>query len=143
MKILATAGLLAGATFFVCTAHAQTTAPDFPAAPAASAAPRPAPKLPVDAARAKRQAQMSPEDAARDQQLQVMEARTGNTSFGTERSGPAKDKSTGGFTVRKFRELRGQEQQKGSTRRVLMGARTTGEPLNHKHKAGKHKFLFF
>lgn len=142
-NLLATALLAAATLLWAAAAQAQTTAPDFPTQPAANA-PRPAAKLPVDAARAKRQAQMSPEDAARDQQLQVMEARTGNTSFGMERGGPAKDNTTGGFTVRKFRELRGQEQQKGTTRRVLMGARTTGEPLVHKHKTGKkHKFLFF
>jgi hypothetical protein len=84
---------------------------------------------------------MSPEDAARDQQLQIMEARTGNTSFGMERGGPARqrDNASGGFTVRKFRELRGQEQEKGTSRRVPMGARTTGKPLKQK----KHKFLFF
>lgn len=89
---------------------------------------------------------MSPEEAARDQQLQIMEARTGNTTFGMERTGPARpqDNAAGGFTVRKYRELRGQEQQKGTTRRVLMGARTTGEPLKHNHgSARKHKFLFF
>lgn len=92
----------------------------------------------------RRQQQMSPEDAARDQQLQVMEARTGNTSFGMERGGPSRqqDKGSGSFMVRKFKELPGQEQQKGTTRRVQMGARTTGKPLEHKHKA-KHKFLFF
>lgn len=126
-------------------AQAQTTAPDFPTQPRAGT-PRPAPKLPVDAARTRRQQQMSPEEAARDQQLQIMEARTGNTTFGMERSGPARaqDNTSGRFTVRKYRELRGQEQQKGTTRRVLMGARTTGEPLKHKHgSTRKHKFLFF
>ena len=84
---------------------------------------------------------MSPEDAARDQQLQIMEARTGNTSFGMERGGSARpqDKAAGSFMVRKFRELPGQEQQKGTTRRVQMGARTTGKPLTQK----KHRFFFF
>lgn len=139
-KLVVAAALAACTSCTVTTARAQSTAPDFPA-PATAAAPRSAAKLPVDADRARRQAQMSPEEAARDQQMQIMEARTGNTSFGMARRGAyqPQDKANGAFTVRKFRELRGQEQQKGTTRRVQMGARTTGQPLNHK----KHKFLFF
>lgn len=137
------AALLVGSALLLAapTARAQSAAPDFPAAAKVASPPR---SLPADAARARRQQQMSPEDAARDQQLQVMEARTGNTSFGMERGGPARqqDKGSGSFTVRKFKELPGQEQQKGTTRRVLMGARTNGQPLVHKHKT-KHKFLFF
>lgn len=140
MKIFV-AALLAGAALLPAAALAQVTAPDFPTQPTA-AAPRQATKLPVDAARMRRQQQMSPEDAARDQQLQIMEARTGNTSFSMERGGPSRqpDKGNGGFTVRKFRQLRGQEEKRGETRRVAMGARTTGQPLNHKKK---HRFLFF
>lgn len=141
-KTIALAFAISAGLVAASAAHGQTTAPDFPTSTATAA--RPMVKPPLDAARLRRQQQMSPEDAARDQQLQVMEARTGNTSFGMERGGPARqqDKSTGGFTVRKFRELPGQEQQKGTTRRVQMGARTTGQPLEHKHKT-KHKFLFF
>lgn len=122
-------------------ARAQTTAPDFPT-PGTPA--RPAPGAPADNARTRRQQQMSPEDAARDQQMQLLEARTGNTSFGAERSGPYRqmDKAGGGFTVRKFRELPGQEQKRGQSRRVLMGGRTTGKPLVHDH-GRKKKFLLF
>lgn len=121
-------------------AQAQAVAPDFPAQPG-TPAPARAAKLPVDAARVRRQQQMSPEDAARDQQLQIMEARTGNTSFGMARGAARpQDKANGGFTVLKFKQLRGQEEKRGETRRVLMGAHTTGEPLNRKKK---HKFLFF
>lgn len=87
---------------------------------------------------------MSPEDAARDQQLQVLEARTGNTSFGAERGGPYRqmDKSGSAFTVRKFKVMPGQEQQRGISKRVTMGGRTSGKPLVHNHH-GPHKFLFF
>lgn len=85
---------------------------------------------------------MSPEDAARDQQLQLLEARTGNTSFGADKSGPYRqlDKTGGSFTVRKFRALPGQDQKRGESRRVRMGARTTGKPLVHDRKK---KFLLF
>ncbi len=91
----------------------------------------------------RRQQQMSPEDAARDQQLQILEARTGNTSFAAERGGPARqlDKSGGAFTVRKFRALPGQDHKKGESHQVVLGGRTTGKPLVHNH--GRKRFLFF
>jgi hypothetical protein len=97
----------------------------------------------MDGARARRQQQMSPEDAARDQQMQLLEARTGNTSFGAEKGGPYRqlDKTGGSFTVRKFKALPGQEQEKGVSRRVQMGGRTKGKPLVHDRS--RKKFLFF
>lgn len=121
-------------------ARAQSAAPDFPA-PASQG--RPAPSAP-DNARTRRQQQMSPEDAARDQQMQLLEARTGNTSFGAEKGGPYRqlDKAGGSFTLRKFKALPGQDQKRGESRRVLMGARTKGKPLVHDH-GRKKKFLFF
>ena len=142
-KILAIVPLALAAFLLTApAARAQTqapaVAPDFPAAgsPARPASPR-------DAARARRQQQMSPEDATRDQQLQILEARTGNTSFGAEKGGPARqtDKASGAFTVRKFRALPGQEHKKGESRQVVMGGHTTGKPLVHKHK--HKKFLLF
>lgn len=121
-------------------AKAQSTAPDFPAAGSPA---RPAASL-VDPARARRQQQMSPEDAARDQQLQVLEARTGNTSFGTERGGPYRqlDKAGNAFTVRKFKAMPGQEQKRGMSKRVVMGANPKGKPLVH-DRGRKKRFLFF
>lgn len=143
VKNLVTTGLLFGSlTFFgASAAQAQTTAPDFPSPgqqPRSTASPVP------DATRTRRQQQMSPEDAARDQQLQVLEARTGNTSFGAEKGGPYRqlDKTGGSFTVRKFRALPGQEQERGVSRRVMMGGRTKGKPLVH-GRSQKKKFLFF
>lgn len=125
----------------VSAASAQSAAPDFPA-PGSPA--RPAAKSVTDPARARRQQQMSPEEAARDQQLQILEARTGNTSFGVEKGGPYRQLDKGGnsFTVRKFKALPGQEQQKGVSRRVPMGANPKGKPLEHTH-GRKKKFLFF
>ena len=144
MKKIVVAALLAGSASLLIpsAARAQTSAPDFPApgSPARAAA------TPADANRARRQQQMSP-DAARDQQLQVLEARTGNTSFGAERGGPFRqlDKAGGSFTVRKFRALPGQDQKKGESRRVRMGGRVKGKPLVHEHGSNKkkHRFLFF
>lgn len=135
--------LVAGSSLLATTStQAQTTAPNFPA-PAGSPA-RSAPTPTGSADRMRRQQQMSPEDAARDQQLQILEARTGNTSLGAERGGPYRqlDKDGSSFTVRKFRALPGQEQKRGVSRRVQMGARTNGKPLVHDHGRRK-KFLFF
>lgn len=136
--VLATGSVLLA----TASAQAQTTAPNFPAPPGSPA--RTAPTPTGNADRMRRQQQMSPEDVARDQQMQVLEARTGNTSLGAERGGPYRqlDKNGGSFTVRKFRALPGQEQKRGVSRRVLMGARTNGKPLVHDH-GRKKKFLFF
>lgn len=129
--------LLLGAS----SVHAQAVAPDFPAS--GSPARPTTSTIAPDGARTRRQQQMSPEDAARDQQMQLLEARTGNTSFAAERGGPARqfDKSGGAFTVRKFKALPGQEHKKGESRQVVMGGHTTGKPLVHKH--GRKRFFFF
>lgn len=122
-------------------ASAQATAPDFPTSGSPA---QPGSASLVDPARTRRQQQMSPEAAARDQQLQVLEARTGNTSFGAERGGPYRqlDKGSNAFTVRKFKAMPGQEQKRGVSKRVVMGANPKGKPLVHDHKR-KKKFLFF
>jgi hypothetical protein len=141
-KIVVAAPLLFIALLLsVSSAIAQTVAPDFPAS--GSPARPGAPTTALDGARTRRQQQMSPDDAARDQQLQILEARTGNTSFAAERGGPARqlDKSGGAFTVRKFKALPGQEHKRGESRQVVMGGHTTGKPLVHKHN--RKKFLFF
>ncbi len=139
MKSFPAAVIFAGLLLTAAGAQAQSTAPNFPA-PGSPARPN-APAF-KDDARARRQQQMSPEDAARDQQLQLLEARTGNTSLGAERGGPYRqmDKAGSSFTVRKFKALPGQEQKRGETRRVQMGAHTTGKPLVN---GRKKKFLLF
>lgn len=97
----------------------------------------------IDPARLRRQQQMTPEDAARDQQLQILEARTGNTSFGASNGKPAHqyDKGSGGFTLRKYRAMPGQENKRGLGHQAP-GSITKGQPLVHNHKK-KKKFLFF
>ena len=134
MKKLFAAGLLASTAILLSTsaAKAQSSAPTGGAT--ANAA---------DPARMRRQQQMSPEDAARDQQLQILEARTGNTSFGAGSNGPARqyDKSSGAFTVRKFKVMRGQKQKHGMSRQAP-GIDPKGKPLVHDH-GRKKKFLFF
>lgn len=139
MKSFPVTAFVAGLLVSAAGAQAQSTAPNFPA-PGSPA--RPTAPVFKDDARARRQQQMSPDDAARDQQMQLLEARTGNTSFGAEKGGPYRqlDKTGNSFTVRKFKALPGQEQKRGESRRVLMGAHTTGKPLVHDRKK---KFLLF
>ena len=136
MKNLFAAGLLAGSLVVVGTssARAQSSAPS-----AASEAPAKS----IDPARTRRQQQMTPEEAARDQQLQILEARTGNTSFGASSGGAYRqyDKTNGAFTVRRYKAMPGQENKRGLGHQAP-GSVTKGQPLVHEHSR-KKKFLFF
>ena len=123
-------------------AQAQA-APNFPGNPAATGrAPR---ANPQEAARQQRRAQMSPDEARHDEQMALLEARTGNTSF--SRGGPERqlDKATagGGFTVRKFKSRPGQMggDQRGQGH-YRGGIDPAGKPLVHKHKTRKRFGIF-
>ena len=94
----------------------------------------------ADIANMQRRMNMNPEDAKRDQQIELLEARAGgsaNTSFGRS-SGPARqyEKGSGGFTVRKFKagkHTRNAMMKKGEGR-AAPGIDPKGKPLNHKKK---------
>ena len=93
----------------------------------------------ADIANMQRRMNMNPDDAKRDQQLEVLEARAGsaNTSFGRS-SGPARqyEKGSGGFTVRKFKaskHARNAMMKKGESR-AAPGVDPKGKPLKHKKK---------
>ena len=98
-------------------------------------------------ARTQRRAAMSPDEVKKDQQLALLEARTGNTSFGNH--GPDRqfdsNRAGGGFMVRKFKAQAGKpgyaENKRGQSR-SFGGSNPEGKPLVHKHPR-KHKFLFF
>lgn len=150
MKKLFFAVLLASASFLAVPAHAQ--------------APRPATEEQTrqtseegvrkskrkatasDIANMQRRMNMNPNEAKRDQQMEVLEARAGggaNTSFGRA-SGPARqyEKGSGGFTVRKFKaskHARNAMMKRGQSR-PAPGIDPKGKPLKHKKKKG---FLFF
>lgn len=137
MKKLIAAVLLTATTLVAFEAHAQ------------SAEPRPARKSSrkasgEDIARMQRRMSMNPDEVKRDQQVEILEARSGgtaNTSFGRA-SGPARqyDKGSSGFTVRKFKDKRGTAQQQRGQSRKAPGIDPKGKPLSHKKK---HRFLFF
>jgi hypothetical protein len=138
VKNLFIAGVLTGSFVLLgaVAVQAQTSAPNTAATGA--------PAKPVDPARMRRQQQMTPEEAARDQQLQVLEARTGNTSFGAGSSGGGYreyDKRGGGFTIRKYKAMPGQENKRGLGHQAP-GSITKGQPLVH-NRSRKKKFLFF
>ena len=134
MKNLFIAGVLTGSFVLWGAVAAQAQS---------SAAAAEAPTKAVDPARMGRQQQMTPEEAARDQQLQILEARTGNTSFGASTGKPSHqyDKGSGGFTLRKYRAMPGQENKRGLSHQAP-GSITKGQPLVHNHSR-KKKFLFF
>ncbi|UOQ72631.1 hypothetical protein [Hymenobacter cellulosilyticus] len=95
-------------------------------------------------ARMQRRMSMNPDEVKRDQQLEILEARSGgtaNTSFGRA-SGPARqyEKGNSGFTVRKFKDKRGTAQQKrGQSRRAP--ALTQGQAAQAQKEAPVPVFL--
>ena len=150
MKNLLTVAVLAAGSLAAPAGRAQSAAPNFPTAPApgtpSAAAGRASRASAQELARQQRRAQMSPDEAKRDEQMALLEARTGNTSF--SRGGPERqlDKATagGGFTVRKFKSRAGQMagDQRGQGH-YRGGIDPPGKPLEHKHPGRKKKFGLF
>ncbi|HEX8427691.1 hypothetical protein [Hymenobacter sp.] len=148
MKKILAAALLVFAGLLSRPVHAQTssiTATE-PGSQAREQGPRKRKANSSDIANMQRRMNMNPDDAKRDQQLELLQARAGggaNTSFGRA-AGPARqyEKSSGGFTVRKFKaskHAKNAMMKKGQSR-PAMGIDPKGKPLNHKKK--KH-FLSF
>lgn len=137
------------AAFAATPARAQTGAPDFPAAAPGAPAARPANphQSPEAKAREERRQRMSPDEARRDQQLEVLEARAGggtsNTSFGRSASQARQyERGGGSFMVRKFKDkTAGTNRQKRGQTHPMGGIDPKGERLVDK-KRKKH-FLFF
>lgn len=133
------------------SAQAQSSAPDFPATPAAApAAPAPAnPRLsPAAKAREERRARMSPEEARRDQQMEILEARAGggtsNTTFGRQASQSRQyEGGAGGFKVKKFKDKRpGNKAFKRGQPRPAGGIDPKGKPLRHNNRGRNHFGIF-
>ena len=98
----------------------------------------------TDIARMQQRMSMNAGEVKRDQQMEILEARSGtaNTSLGRA-AGPARqyDKGSGGFAVRKFKDNRvGTARQKRGQTRPAGFVDPKGKPISHKKK--KH-FLFF
>ena len=146
MKSLLVAVLLGGLSLAASTVCAQTSGPAFPTVgqgASEAGARRNTGKNAEELARNQRRASMTPDEIKQDQQLQLLEARTGNTSFG--RNGAERhfdsNRSGNGFTVRKFKAKPGSAEQKRGMGHPIGGSNPAGKPLVHKH--GRKNFLFF
>lgn len=146
MKKVLAAAVLISAGFLSQTAQAQvpSLSSDEPVRQQQASRKRKASS--VDIANMQRRMNMNPEEAKRDQQLEVLQARAGgtaNTSFGRA-AGPARqyEKSTGGFTVRKYKASKHAKNamMKRGQSRPSMGVDPKGKPLKHNKK--KHFLLF-
>ena len=153
MKILLAAALLSGFGLVTATAaHAQTAGPTFPGTKPGTSeagARRNVGNNAEELARNQRRASMTPDEIKRDQQLELLEARTGNTSFGRS-SGPERqfdsNRGGGGFMLRKFKASPGKpgyvEQKRGMSH-AIGGSNPAGKPLVHYHKNRKNRFFIF
>ncbi|SMB95805.1 hypothetical protein SAMN00120144_0473 [Hymenobacter roseosalivarius DSM 11622] len=146
MKKFLAGAVLALSGLFIAPAHAQVSPPTPDQEAGAKPRKQKSKDEPADVARMQRRMNMNPDEAKRDQQLEILEARSGgstaNTSFGRG-SGPARqyDKGTGGFTVKKFKDKRiGTAKQKRGLSHAAPGIDPKGKPLKHKKRKG---FLFF
>jgi hypothetical protein len=151
MKILLAAALLSGLSLVATTAAHAQTGPAFPTpgqGTSEEGARHTSANNAQELARNQRRAAMTPDEIKRDQQLELLEARTGNTSFGGRNGSPERQfdssSSGNGFMVRKFKAKPGKpgyaEQHRGMSH-PIGGANPAGKPLVHKH--GRKKFLLF
>lgn len=145
MKKFLAAALLVFSGMVAAPVFAQI-APPAPAQPGAGKTKRQQAKdAPADVTRMQRRMNMNPNEAKRDQQMEILEARSGgtaNTTFGRG-TGPARqyDKGAGGFTIKKFKDKRiGTNRQKRGQGHAAPGIDPKGKPLKHKKRKG---FLFF
>jgi len=99
----------------------------------------------ADITRMQRRMSMNPDEAKRDKQMEILEARSGMTSNTSLSRGSSSarqyDSRNGGFTVKKFKTKNvGSLRQKRGQTHAAPGIDPKGKPLNHKRK--KH-FLGF
>ncbi|WP_201985907.1 hypothetical protein [Hymenobacter rubidus] len=145
MKVWFAAAFLSGLSFAVTSAANAQTGPAFPMpgkATSEEGARSTSGNNAQELARNQRRAAMTPDEVKRDQQLELLEARTGNTSFGG-RSGPERqfDRSGNGFMVRKYKAKAGFLENKRGQSHPVGGSNPAGKPLVHNHN--RKKFLFF
>lgn len=103
-----------------------------------------------DVANMQRRMSMNAEESKRDQQQQLLEARSGAGNSSLSRgAGPDRqyDRGTGGFTVRKYRDNRvGAKPPKRGATRAAGYVNPKGKPMTDKQRSNrsrKRSFLFF
>ena len=148
MKIVLAAALLSGLSLVATSAAHAQTGPAFPTpgqTTSEEGARRTSAVNAQELARNQRRAAMTPDELKRDQQMELLEARTGNTSFGGN-GGPERQFDSGrsgnGFMVKKFKTKAGFLENKRGQTHYVGGSNPPGKPLVHKHKS-KNKFLLF
>ncbi|WP_400193362.1 hypothetical protein [Hymenobacter sp. B81] len=147
MKVFLAAAVLAGVTLLSTpAAQAQTTAStastsrEEQAKQANEAGLRKRKSSPDDLARMQRRMSMNPDEVKRDQQMEVLEARSGVSSYSSGSGKRSYEKGNGAFTVQRFRDKNSAAMQKRGQSRPAPGIDPKGKPL--KHKKDK-KFLLF
>ncbi len=93
--------------------------------------------------RAERRSLMSPEEAQRDEQLQIMEARTGNTSLSMDNTAPRAGQGKSSFKVRKFKDNSGTNKQTRGLSHPVGGVISQGKPLVHQHPNARPRRKWF
>jgi hypothetical protein len=148
MKTLLAAALLSALSIIAASnAQAQTSGPAFPAPGQAisEGSARRNGNNAEELARNQRRAAMTPDQIKQDQQMELLQARTGNTSFGRS-GGPERqfdsNRSGSGFMVRKYKAKKGFAELKRGTSHPVGSSNPKGKPLVHKSKV-KKKFLVF
>jgi len=152
MRVFLAASLLSALSLGAASTAQAQTGPAFPMpgqGSSESGARRNTSNNAEELARNQRRAAMSPDEIKRDQQLELLEARTGNTSFGGRNGAPERqfdsNRSGSGFMVRKFKAKPGKPgyaQQKRGMSHPMGGSNPAGKPLVHKHKSNKRFLLF-
>ena len=147
MKIFLAATLLSGLSFAASSAHAQT-GPAFPTPgqnTSEAGARRNTGVNAEELARNQRRAAMTPDQIKQDPQMELLQARTGNTSFGRNGAPDRQfdsNRSGSGFMVRKYRAKKGFADLKRGSTHAVGSSNPKGKPLVHKSKM-KKKFLAF
>ncbi|GAA4382523.1 hypothetical protein [Hymenobacter koreensis] len=91
-----------------------------------------------DVTRMQRRMSMNPDEVKRDQQIEVLEARSGVTSYSSAGGDGTRhyEKGNGGFTVKRFRDKSNAAMQKRGQSRPAPGIDPKGKPLKHKKSKG-------
>jgi hypothetical protein len=143
MKIFVAAVLLLGGLLTTSVAQAQISATPFTGDAPRRDAPKKRKASNEDVGRMQQRMNMNAREAKRDEQMEVLEARAGGSSYASGSAvGRHYEKGSGAFTVRKFRgDKRNAAMQKRGQTRPAPGIDPKGKPLNHKKKYRKN-FLF-
>ena len=147
MKIFLAATLLGGLSFAASSAYAQT-GPAFPSpgqSTSEAGARRNNGNNAAELARNQRRAAMTPDQIKQDQQMELLQARTGNTSFGRNGAPDRQfdsNRSGNGFMVRKYKAKKGFADLKRGTTHAVGSSNPKGKPLVHKSKRKKNLLVF-